>query len=276
MLEEYQRRQRLAADLNLQLRRDDEEPSQLYLCYQPILPSGAAEQLGCEVLLRWQHPQLGYISPLEIVEVAESHGLGSALGDWIFGCLNRDLACLPATLLARLEVAVNLSASQFHADLPDRIEQYLRNGPLPAPQLVLELTETIALKDFQLSQRIVQALTDKQIRVALDDFGTGWSSLSYLRELRVDKLKIDKSFIQGIDHDHRQQVFVRSITELAHNLGVKVVAEGVETRDEQTAVGRMGVNEVQGYYHARPLRLAAFAEFAGQYLHTGPEARQQK
>ena len=113
------------------------------------------------------------------------------------------------------------------------------------------------------------------IRVALDDFGTGWSSLSYLRELRVHKLKIDKSFIQGIDADSRQQVFVRSITELAHNLGVRVVAEGVETQTELALVERLGVNEIQGYYYARPLSLDVFAEFAEQNLQTGPAARLQ-
>lgn len=275
MLEEYRRRKRLAADLHLQLNLGEGGQPQLYLCYQPILPTGKPDRLGCEVLLRWLHPELGFVSPMEIVDVAESHGLGTALGDWIFGCLNRDLARLPASLMARLEVSVNLSSSLFHADLPTWVLSRLAEGPLSPAQLVLELTETIALKDFRLSQLILQELAGMQIRVALDDFGTGWSSLSYLRELRVHKLKIDKSFIQGIDSDSRQQVFVRSITELAHNLGVRVVAEGVETQAELALVERLGVNEIQGYYYARPLSLDAFAEFAERQLQTGPEARQQ-
>ncbi len=275
MLDEYRRRKRLAADLHLQLNRADAGSTQLYLCYQPILPVGKRDRLGCEVLLRWLHPELGYVSPPEIIDVAESHGLGTALGDWIFACLNQDLRRLPTSLVTRLEVAVNLSSSLFHAELPIWVNSRLAEGPLSPAQLVLELTETIALKDFRLSQLILQELADMSIRVALDDFGTGWSSLSYLRELRVHKLKIDKSFIQGIDADSRQQVFVRSITELAHNLGVRVVAEGVETQTELALVERLGVNEIQGYYYARPLSLDVFAEFAEQYLQTGPAARLQ-
>ena len=142
----------------------------------------------------------------------------------------------------------------------------MEESPLGLDQLIVELTETIALDDIALSKQIIHALRQTGVRVALDDFGTGWSSFSYLRELSFDKLKIDRSFITAIDKDPRQALFVETITTLSHQLGVQVVAEGVETWEELRAVLEIGVDEIQGYFYSKPLPLPEFLLFCRRYF----------
>ncbi len=249
----FQRRRELATQLRAELQAGS--PAGLYLCYQPIHVVDDPHSLGIEVLLRWKHASFGFVSPPEVIEIAEEHGLGDVLGDWIFRQVIMDLSSLPSSILPRLSVAVNLSESMFSLALSDRVVQLFRQGPLRPQQLVLELTETIALHDFSVSQQILTSLREAGIRIALDDFGTGYSSLAYLKELPVDKLKLDKSFIQQIHLDTRQLQLVQHITELAHDLGLTVVAEGVESAAEREIVIAIGVDEIQGYHYSRPLEL---------------------
>ena len=155
----------------------------------------------------------------------------------------------------------------FTLNLPTKLNQFLQGSPILHEQLILELTETIALHDFATSQQILQALQEDNIRIALDDFGTGFSSLAYLKDLSVDKLKIDKSFIQQIDLDQRQFHLVQHITELAHDLGLTVVAEGVETAVELDIVAGIGAEEIQGYYYSRPLELPQLVSYLSNYFH---------
>jgi EAL domain-containing protein (putative c-di-GMP-specific phosphodiesterase class I) len=155
----------------------------------------------------------------------------------------------------------------FTLNLPTKLNQFLPGSPILHEQLILELTETIALHDFATSQQILQALQEDNIRIALDDFGTGFSSLAYLKDLSVDKLKIDKSFIQQIDLDQRQFHLVQHITELAHDLGLTVVAEGVETAVELDIVAGIGAEEIQGYYYSRPLELPQLVSYLSNYFH---------
>lgn len=265
MLSDFQRRRELATHLRAELQVPDS--AKLFMCYQPVHSVQPSDKLGMEALLRWRHPLFGFVAPPEIIEIAEEHGLGDALGDWIFRRVFNDLSSLPFWLIERISVAVNLSESMFTLNLPTKLNQFLRDSPILHEQLILELTETIALHDFATSQQILQALQEDNIRIALDDFGTGFSSLAYLKDLSVDKLKIDKSFIQQIDLDQRQFHLVQHITELAHDLGLTVVAEGVETAVELDIVAGIGAEEIQGYYYSRPLELPQLVSYLSNYFH---------
>lgn len=265
MLSDFQRRRELATHLRAELQVPDS--AKLFMCYQPVHSVQPSDKLGMEALLRWRHPLFGFVAPPEIIEIAEEHGLGDALGDWIFRRVFNDLGSLPFWLIERISVAVNLSESMFTLNLPTKLNQFLQGSPILHEQLILELTETIALHDFATSQQILQALQEDNIRIALDDFGTGFSSLAYLKDLSVDKLKIDKSFIQQIDLDQRQFHLVQHITELAHDLGLTVVAEGVETAVELDIVAGIGAEEIQGYYYSRPLELPQLVSYLSNYFH---------
>lgn len=265
MLSDFQRRRELATHLRAELQSPDS--TKLFMCYQPVHHLQRDDTLGMEALLRWKHPLFGYVAPPEIIDIAEEHGLGDALGDWIFQRVIDDLYTLPLWQLERISVAVNLSQSMFTLNLPIKLNALLRHSPIAHEQLILELTETIALHDFTVSQQILCALRENKIRIALDDFGTGFSSLAYLKDLSVDKLKIDKSFIQQIDLDQRQLHLVRHITELAHDLGLTVVAEGVETAAELDIVAEIGVEEIQGYHYSRPLELPQLMSYLSKHFH---------
>jgi diguanylate cyclase (GGDEF)-like protein len=270
MLSRYERSRQLAAELRDHL--DGDGSDQLSLYYQPIIKREGRHLLGAEALLRWQHPQYGFISPPDIISLAEDNGLGERLGDWIFNQVSQDLAPLPPSKMMKLEISINLSSSMFNEELPSRVARMLLTSPLCADQLILELTETIALDDLELSQRILTALQQLTVRIALDDFGTGWSSFAYLKELNFNKIKIDKSFICDIDSHARQQLFVSSITDLAHKLAVPVVAEGVETAAELAVVYDLGVDEIQGFFYAKPMPAADFRAFCQRYLAHQPHA----
>lgn len=274
MLNHYQRKRRLATELRQQLAL--QEQSQLSLCYQPQIRRIPDQRLGAEVLIRWKHPELGYIPPAELVEAAEENGLGEELGIWIFNRMNQDLDLFPITLVRQLDISINLTASLFTRRLAEQSLEWLSGGPLLPSQLVYELVETIALDDLGLSQLIFAKLHENGIRIALDDFGTGWSSFAYFKDLHFDKLKIDKSFIQKMDSDPRQVLFVQSITELCQRLGVKVVAEGVETPLELDEVMRLGIDEIQGYHFARPLPPDTFRHFAQEQLRLPPQPEMAK
>lgn len=270
MLSDFQRRRELATHLRSELLVADSQ--KLFMCYQPVHHTQHNHSLGMEALLRWKHPLFGFVSPPEIVDIAEEHGLGDALGDWILQRVLLDLQSLPFWLLERISVAINLSESMFTVKLPAKLDKLLQNSPILPEQLILELTETIALHDFAVSQHILSTLRESKIRIALDDFGTGFSSLAYLKDLSVDKLKIDKSFIQQIDFDPRQLYLVRHITELAHDLGLTVVAEGVETAAELAIVADIGAEEIQGYYYSRPLELPQLINYLSKFFNAESSA----
>lgn len=264
MLDHYQRKRLLAGQLQELLA--EPHNSELYLCYQPIIDISQPQRLGAELLIRWNHPELNFIDPPDIIEIAEENGLGEKLSEWLFHRMQHDIARFPADTLRHLHLSINLSSSIFNHHLANHVCNWLQDGPLPASQLILELTENIALEDVQLSRKIFSQLREKQIRIALDDFGTGWSSFSYLKDLSFDKLKIDKSFIRHLDRDKRLPLFVQAITGLSHQLGISVVAEGVETESELSKVLEIGANEIQGYYYSRPLSADAFLDYARHYL----------
>ena len=259
----YLRSQNLLDDLKRAMAQT--ESSGLSLYYQPIV--GLVDtSIGVEALLRWRHPTLGFIPPLEVVELAENNQLGQKLGEWILQRLKQDLLRLPQGLREALYFSVNLSPAQFTASLPEQIEQWLGEAPIRANQLVLEMTESISVANFNEGGTILRKLNEQGIAVALDDFGTGYSSLSYLRELRVQRIKIDKSFIQGISHDQQLQRVVRSIVELCHTFRFKVTCEGIEDENDAQQVIDLGCDHAQGYWYGKPMPVPALITWHGEFL----------
>lgn len=248
----YLRSHQLLSDLRRAI--NDTFPG-LTLHYQPIL--GLKEDaLGVEVLLRWHHPCLGNVSPLEVVELAENNQLGLPLGRWILQRLKQDLHKLPEEMRQQLYFSINLSPSQFTPRLPKSLAKWLEDAPIGPEQLLLEMTESISVANFSECQSILQKINALGIDIALDDFGTGYSSLSYLSSLKVQRIKIDKSFIQGISQDLQLQRVVRSIIELCHGFNFRVICEGIEDSADDHQIRLLGSDYAQGYYYGKPMALA--------------------
>jgi len=230
---------------------------QLRLHYQPLVDIDGHTVLGYEALVRWQHPQRGLLAPDEFIPLAEESGQISALGTWVLRRACADVAALPGGL----KVAVNLSPAQFsQSDLQATVQAALRDSGLPARQLELEITESLLLGQNPAVRQTLQALSALGVRIAMDDFGTGHSSLSYLWQFPFHKLKIDRSFTQHLGDDRRVALIVRAIITLAHGLGLRVNAEGVETAAQAAVLRELGCDELQGYLLGRPAPLPAVAE----------------
>jgi diguanylate cyclase (GGDEF)-like protein len=231
----------------------------LQLHYQPKVEMATGRVIGVEALVRWPHPIEGLVPPDEFVPIAERTGLIGPMTDFV---LRTALAqCrLWEEAGQHLSVAVNLSArSLLDADLVDDIARALADSGVEASKLVLEITETSVMSDAEYAMQILNRLSAMGVTLAMDDFGTGYSSLSYLKRLPVDEVKIDKSFVLNMQHDENDAVIVRSIIDLARNLGLRVVAEGVETTSTWAALLDMGCDIAQGYVISRPLPAEQFS-----------------
>jgi EAL domain-containing protein (putative c-di-GMP-specific phosphodiesterase class I) len=232
---------------------------ELHLAYQPVVRSIDGMLTGAEALLRWTHRDLGPVSPLELVSVAEDNGLIMAIGAWVLerACIER------GTWLAHghpLDIAVNVSARQLMApDFGVQVAEILARTQMDPAALVLEVTEGIFIRDGERAMVVLAELKRLGLRLALDDFGTGYSSLSYLRQFPVDILKIDQSFVPEIETDVTVAAIAEAITRLAHVLGLTVVAEGVETAAQRVEILAVGCDAAQGYFYARPMSAGAFA-----------------
>jgi diguanylate cyclase (GGDEF)-like protein/PAS domain S-box-containing protein len=226
------------------------ETDQLHLHFQPLFTCATQTLVGFEALLRWQHPLLGQIAPLDIILVAEESGLITNLGLWVL-----EQACSKAALWAGpLRVAVNMSAAQFRDDmLADRIAAILDRTGLPAARLELEVTESLYIDNIAGALATLHALRRTGVKIALDDFGTGYSSLSYLRSFPFDKIKIDRSFVQALTADASALSLVQTIVAMGHNLDLLVTAEGVETEHQLNLLRQEGCDEVQGFLLGRPM-----------------------
>jgi diguanylate cyclase (GGDEF)-like protein/PAS domain S-box-containing protein len=241
------------------------ERGQLSLHYQPQLAleaGGETRITGAEALLRWQHPELGWVSPAEFIPVAENTGLILPIGEWVLrealGQLRRwDEAGLP-----ELTMAVNLSAVQFRqADLPALVGQVLDEIGVPARRLELELTEGAAMDNPGAAVEVMNELHARGVHLSIDDFGTGYSSLSYLKKFRVSKLKIDQSFVRDLTDDAEDRAIVDAVIRMAGALGLTTLAEGVETEGQLAFLRHQGCQAVQGYLFSRPLPAPAFVDF---------------
>ena len=238
------------------------ERDQLQVVYQPQIELQSGRVLGVEALLRWYHPEMGSVSPAEFIPVAEETGLILAIGEWVLRTAVSQIKSWHEQGWNTLSVAVNLSAIQFrHTDLPGTVSQILRESQLAANFLELELTEGVAMIDPSGAIAIMNDLHQRGVRMAIDDFGTGYSSLSYLKKFKVSKLKIDQTFVRDISSDPEDKAIISAVISMARSLGMRTIAEGVET-DEQLAFLRAHqCDEVQGYLFARPLSAAQLEQF---------------
>jgi EAL domain-containing protein (putative c-di-GMP-specific phosphodiesterase class I) len=244
--------QRLELEVDLRAALDSD---QLWIAYQPIIDLANGRVTGTEALLRWNHPDLGAISPAAFIPVAEESGLIVRLGARVLA-----LACAQAArwrsevpALADMSVSVNLSARQLtDPHLLITVRDVLARTGLPASALWLEITESMLMADAEGSIVVLAGLRNIGVHLSIDDFGTGYSSLSYLRRFPVEALKIDRSFVLAMAENADDAAIVRSVTSLAHELGLEVVAEGIETADQLAALTALGVDKAQGYLFSAP------------------------
>jgi len=234
---------------------------QLFLTFQPKVSLSQERITGVEVLLRWQHPEHGIIVPDQFIPVAERTGLIIPLTLWVLQ--QSLLQCRKWNEMGMdLSIAVNLTMWNLEAqELPDQIEALLRDTNVSPESLELEITETSIMSDPQRVIRTLNQIRNLGVRFAIDDFGTGYSSFAYLTKLPVSCIKIDKSFVLNIETDRDSSVIVKSIIDLGHNLGLKVVAEGVETVEAKKMLRGFQCDEGQGYYFCRPVPGDAMTKF---------------
>jgi diguanylate cyclase (GGDEF)-like protein/PAS domain S-box-containing protein len=238
------------------------ERKQLFLHYQPQISLRDGRIVGVEVLLRWRHPELGMIPPADFIPIAEESGQILRIGEWVLRSAVGQVKSWMDAGLPPMMMAVNLSAIQFrHPHLPELVTRILEEEGLEPRYLELELTEGAAMGDAQVAIGVMDRLHERGIRISIDDFGTGYSSLSYLRRFKVYKLKIDKSFVQDIGKDPEGRAIIVAIISLAESLGLRTIAEGVETDDQLEFLRDQGCNEVQGYYFSKPLPADEFDAF---------------
>lgn len=228
------------------------DTGQLRLHYQPQFRLSDGVMTGVEALVRWEHPELGQIAPGHFIPIAEETGLITALGNWVLLNACRQLSGWRAQSGKNLKLAINVSAQQIRSpDLVQQMERILAETGFPSDQLEIEITES-TLQNLEDSQRYIEALHQRGISVAIDDFGTGYSSLSVLKHVRIDRLKIDRSFVRDIPGDVQDVGIVEAIIAMARNLELDVVAEGIETIEQMTFLRDVGCHEGQGYLLARP------------------------
>ncbi len=267
MFERVQARRILENDLRQALARSEFE-----LVFQPIVAIGTCEIVSAEVLVRWNHPTRGTISPIDFIPIAEETGLIVDLGEWIFRQACREAATWPS----HIRVAVNLSPIQLRKETFGLdVVSVLEETGLPAGRLDFEITETVPLNADAGMRHTLFHLKQLGIRIALDDFGTGYSSLSYLASFPFDRIKIDKSFVGELDQREDATSIVRAILGLAEDLGMSTTAEGVETADQLVWLAQRGCTEGQGYYFSRPLSRRDFRKLIARQslvLPAAPEA----
>jgi diguanylate cyclase (GGDEF)-like protein/PAS domain S-box-containing protein len=254
-------RLRLETDLRLALDRNE-----LCLHYQPTVDLADNRIVGFEALVRWQHPTLGMISPLDFIGVAEASGLIVPLGAWVITEACRQVVAWAPEVAWPLKMAVNVSVRQFErTDVAAVVAGILAETGMPAGQLCLEMTESVLLSDTDENLAQLHRLKALGLTLAMDDFGTGYSSLAYLSRFPMDVLKVDRSFVQRLDGDHEDVALVETIVRLAQRLGMTTVAEGIEEPSQLVELRRIGCELGQGYYLSRPQPAAE----AGRLLREG-------
>lgn len=257
LLQFFEHDMQLIAEQRLEIEQDlryalEKDLDQLELYYQPQMNS-EHRILGAEALLRWHHPQKGSISPALFIPIAETTGLIHRLGQWLIDQACQQL-CRWKALGYDIPLAINVSPNEFlHTSFVDHISNTLSKYQIDPSMLELEITEGVLLRNIDEAVRIMEALQQTGLQISIDDFGTGYSSLQYLKSLPIAKLKIDQSFVQDITLDANDAAIVTTIIAMTKHLGLKVIAEGVETREEMLFLHRSGCNLFQGFYFSRPL-----------------------
>jgi diguanylate cyclase (GGDEF)-like protein len=252
-----QKRLSLENKLRKALERDE-----LSLVYQPKLNLIDNTVIGMEALLRWNHPELGTISPAEFIPVAEESGLIVPIGRWVLQTACRDLATWRDEGYDRINVAVNLSVRQTRNNtLLSDITSLLKKWNLQPEHLGLEITESVLMENIESNISLLDQLRTLGIRLSIDDFGTGYSSMAYLKRFQIDELKIDRAFVKDIPGDGDDEAITTAIIALAHNLGLSVVAEGVETEAQLAFLRSAGCDHIQGYYFSHPIEMRQVVPF---------------
>ncbi|MBV2135004.1 EAL domain-containing protein [Pseudomonas sp. MAP12] len=259
---ELQQRTRCRQALHEALARD-----QLFLVYQPKIDLRNGRVLGAEALLRWVHPELGFVSPAEFIPMAEASGDILPIGDWVIDRAIHQLEAWRDTgeVAADFSLAVNVAPLQLmQDDFATRLLERLSASTLPLGALEIEVTETGLVQDVQLARHQLQRLAEHGLSIAIDDFGTGHSSLAYLKTLPVSVLKIDRTFVSQMDTDPQDQRLAETVIDMARNFGCITVAEGVEKPEQAEMLQAMGCELAQGYWYSPPLKVEQFVEFCAE------------
>ncbi|MCG6656222.1 EAL domain-containing protein [Halomonas campisalis] len=254
------------------------EAGSFELHYQPLLNADDGSVAGFEALVRWKHPQRGYLSPGLFIPLAEDTGQIVPISEWVLRQACRDMCRLDAAGLGRYRVSVNLSPLQFHRPhFLANLQLALEETGLAPDGLELELTEGILMNDTDAAIETLRALREMGVEVSIDDFGTGYSSLSYLKQLPIGKIKIDRSFIRDVTTNPHDSAIVQGIISMAHHLGLKVVAEGIEEARQSDYLAAHGCDVFQGFHFARPMPLERLTTYlveshgAGTVANRGPD-----
>jgi EAL domain-containing protein (putative c-di-GMP-specific phosphodiesterase class I) len=227
---------------------------ELFLAYQPQVDLKSGRIVGVEALLRWEHPELGVIPPLQFIPVAERTGLIVPIGEWVLGIASLQSMIWEKANFSAVRVAVNLSARQFRQKkLVEVVQRTLAKTGLDPSMLELEITEGTAMHNADSTIRVLNDLKDLGVKLSIDDFGTGYSSLSYLKRFPLDVLKIDRSFVKDVHMHPDSQAIAKAILAMAGSLNLSVIAEGVETRQELDFLRGSGCDVIQGYLFSPPV-----------------------
>ena len=250
-----------ARDYMINALRNVIQLDQLHLAYQPLVDLQTGKISGMEALLRWQHPELGAVSPAKFIPLAEEAGLIKCIGEWVLRRALRDVRGWLDRGVKVPHVAINVSPLQFHDnDLVAKVKDALTEWRVDPGLIYLEVTEGALMDDVTRSEAMLSKLKDLGVKLSLDDFGTGYSSLSYLKRFPFDKVKIDQSFVRDVTTSHSDAVLVKVIISMANGLGLKVIAEGVETEAQCDFMRTNGCDEIQGYLFSKPISAQAIEE----------------
>lgn len=250
-------RKEMLEDMRLALKNDEFE-----LYFQPQVDLTGHNVVGAEALLRWHCPKRGFVSPLDFVPIAEQGGLIIPLGEWVIRAACRQIAAFDTMGLSMVRIAVNISTLQFRQkDLVDTVKSILAETRIQPERLEFEITESVVMADLESSVNMMTQLDEIGIRLAIDDFGTGYSSLSYLKRFPIQKLKIDKTFVQDVEEDSDSEAIVNAIVGLADSMKLTTVAEGVETQAQLDLMRLAGCDLVQGFFFGRPMPARDFARW---------------
>lgn len=257
MTQAAQQRAKLEKDLRTAI-----EQKEFELHYQPKVKTNPLRVVGCEALLRWKHPEHGFIPPDIFIPVAEDAGLIVQIGDWILEAAAQQVALWRKDGMPDINIAINLSPVQFKDGmLANKIQEYIDTTTLDKEMLEFEITENILMDNVQASSEGLLTLKKLGVSLAIDDFGTGYSSLSYLKSFDIDSLKIDRSFVNDIHTESDSAEIVSAVISLAHNLGLIVVAEGVETEEQLLFLAELKCDIFQGYFFSKPLVADEFFDY---------------
>lgn len=240
----------LGVDLRFALQNNE-----FFLNYQPIIDLNTHQVVKAEALIRWKHPVLGVLGPMEFIPIAEETGIIHAIGDWVFRTAIRQLKLWQQTFHLPLQLSINKSPLQFNMghDVPQHWLAYMQEVGLSGESLIVEITESTMMTQQDSTQNKLLSFAQAGIQVAIDDFGTGYSSLAYLNRFDIDYIKIDKAFVQDMKKDGQSFHLCEALIVMAHKLGLKVVAEGVETQEQHALLSAMQCDFGQGFFYARPL-----------------------